>query len=664
LGEETAHDCALGVDLLSGSPLSKTDPPLYSAVLLCSDGHYRAWDEVTLARVFRLAWEAKPKALAVDSPQELAPSRRVLLRIGELLPPETNLVWVSFAEEGPLALSKIAAQQGLAKEGGKLTSRKTAYLAALLALRGFGKPVFRKSEAAKVVVRRARVEGKGGMSSNRYKRKVRSVVKQLAGEVQSALQAAKIEYEAYFKRGRGGLEKAVFIAYAPLDVVKKVVSPKEFQDAVVEIKPLVKLLALEEPEENRPLIVGIDPGYNFGLAIMDIEGNVLHVGTLREASRSEVIDRIRRYGKPVLIATDVRPVPETVKKLASTLRSKLFVPRESIESARKREIAEALARAQEVPLRDSHSRDALVAAYMAYREVREKLREAEEYLSKTGLSLPAELVKMKVVAGKSIAEAVEEALSDLLAPGEGGSEARLPAKRGTDYSGALELVERLSLEKELLSQELRKKQEELERLEEEIARLRSKRAETSLDKRAELLYGTLSALSSRLRAVEEELNATKEKVSYLVEKLSEVSSKRAVALLDCGHLAGLATRSASERAPRVDYCYARSLAEISVETVESAGVKGVAILEDCSSDEFKRALNVRGVGVLCCKERDCDCEVIEERVAVCAPRVLRELSEEAERAKQFAAESERQRILKLLREYRESERERASGIRP
>lgn len=87
-----------------------------------------------------------------------------------------------------------------------------------------------------------------------------------------------------------------------------------------------------------PIIVGFDPGLTVGLAILDLNGNLLFLKSFKEISKSEIITTIIEYGKAILIATDVENPPKAVKKLASSLNAKIFSPKNDISVSYKNEI--------------------------------------------------------------------------------------------------------------------------------------------------------------------------------------------------------------------------------------------------------------------------------------------------------------------------------------
>jgi len=657
--ESSMKDCVIGVDLVSGSPQSKVKSPLYSAVVLCNGDYIKELNKISLARLFRITWEIKPSVIAVDSLQELTSNKKLLMKIGELLPPETSLVWINVGEEGhPRKLIDMAQEHKLIDDARKPSSMQTAYILAILAKKGVGKPVFSRNEITKLVIRKARVEGKGGMSSNRYKRKIRSVIKQLSSEIQSSLKKGGLEYEVYYKRSIGGLEKAVFIIYAPINEVKKLVSQREYQDAIIEMKPVVRILSLEEKEEDeQPIIVGVDPGYNFGLAIMSIEGKVLYIDTVREASRAEITDLISKYGKPVMIATDVHPVPEAVRKLASSLNAKIFTPYEEVEIRLKREIASMYSSTQNIVIKDSHSRDALAAAYIAYREIRRKLLETEEYLRKTGLNIPTKKVQLKVVEGKSIADAVEEVINEMILTEEAIVPSAPLTRQEKSSKTLIEVIEKLKLEKELLYKQIQKKEEEIRRLEEELnKKLSSQETIISSDRRIETLYNALSTISTKLREVEEELQAERSIKSFFLDTIKEISLNRKIVIPRCDAvIKGFLEEKLKEA--KVDYCFAEKLADLSSSILVETGIKSIITIYECEQS-LKGSFLEEGVGVLCDAKSQYNCEVINNELLVCNPKVINTLEKEAEYARETKIEKERTKILKLLMEYKEGSRKK------
>jgi len=151
-----------------------------------------------------------------------------------------------------------------------------------------------------------------------------------------------------------------------------------------------------------PIIVGFDPGLNVGIAILDLNGHLIFLNSYKEISKSDIINIIMKYGKAVLIATDVKQIPKAVKKLASSLNSKIFSPKNDIQVSYKNKIVddylkknsnlnfdsinnlkknhEIISNEEELFSTnfDAHGRDSLFAAIFAYRNYENKFNQLEK----------------------------------------------------------------------------------------------------------------------------------------------------------------------------------------------------------------------------------------------------------------------------------------------
>ncbi len=162
-------------------------------------------------------------------------------------------------------------------------------------------------------------------------------------------------------------------------------------------------------EKRLPLIiVGIDPGIVTGIAVIDFDGKLILLKSGRELDRGDILSMISSIGKPAVIATDINPPPQSVMKLASTLKLPLFVPQKTLTTAEKQEVVlQYLSKIDGNISCDTHQRDALAAALKALRFYQSKLRQAEAYLDKVELDISIDSIRSMVINGISIAEAVE-----------------------------------------------------------------------------------------------------------------------------------------------------------------------------------------------------------------------------------------------------------------
>lgn len=164
---------------------------------------------------------------------------------------------------------------------------------------------------------------------------------------------------------------------------------------------------------HRGIIVGFDPGLTVGLAILDLNGNLISLVSCKEIRRSEIISHIIAYGKTVLVATDVYPIPKTVKKLATTLNSKIWSPYKCMSIESKTDIVDSYLQYENNKLleirQNAHERDALAAAVKTYRDFFNKFQQITKRAEKAGLNDRAiDSIKTLVINGVSISNAIKQ----------------------------------------------------------------------------------------------------------------------------------------------------------------------------------------------------------------------------------------------------------------
>ena len=153
---------------------------------------------------------------------------------------------------------------------------------------------------------------------------------------------------------------------------------------------------------EKPLIVGLDPGTTFGVALLDIEGNLVHVVSIRHATRKKVIEEIMKFGKPLVVATDVKPAPKTVEQISRALGCALFVPKDSLTTEQKIKLTKGY------EFETVHERDALAAVIVAYNNYKQLFKRILK-TSKGDLKKAGDLAK-KLLSGE--ASNIKDALID------------------------------------------------------------------------------------------------------------------------------------------------------------------------------------------------------------------------------------------------------------
>lgn len=149
----------------------------------------------------------------------------------------------------------------------------------------------------------------------------------------------------------------------------------------------------------------MDPGINFGIAILDTRGNVIAAVNKRNAKKSDVIKYVLAFGKPVIIASDVNPMPKTIAKIASALGSRTYYPQCSLTNLEKNKIIED----HEEFVKDIHQKDALAAGLKAFKNYHGLFLKVEEALKGKDGKIFEEVIKEILKhEDENIAEAIQK----------------------------------------------------------------------------------------------------------------------------------------------------------------------------------------------------------------------------------------------------------------
>lgn len=120
------------------------------------------------------------------------------------------------------------------------------------------------------------------------------------------------------------------------------------------------------------------------LCLFDLGGNIVSIESRKDFSRSEIAKYIRKYGYPVIIASDIYPTPRSIEKTAATFDARLVVPGACMSRKDKSGIVERYARKRgmkENPWSNSHEKDALFAALYAWNRFKKLLDRIEGRVS-------------------------------------------------------------------------------------------------------------------------------------------------------------------------------------------------------------------------------------------------------------------------------------------
>lgn len=417
----------MGLDALPmSSPQSKTREPTYAVVVLDGENIIFKNSSIKRSDIPQLAKSWNATYLACDNVLEIATKGKEITEFCKALPEETYLVQVT---GNPLQgkfekLVRLVKSYNIplqhSRTSGHLEPLAAAEAAARLTRRGIGFKVEPFERECKITISKGRHTGPGGSSAQRYERRVRGAVRRITREVRGLLGENEIEFDEFNLEGYQGLNKATFYANISLKNAKtllRMINQGDLTKIKIErvakeelgFYPLIKTAYLKKVGQKiPPLIIGIDPGTTTGLAILDLQGKPLLLHSEREFSTRKIIRQIMKYGKPVLFACDVPSSHKMVEKIAHNFDVPVYSAKKTITVTEKNQIAQEFQAAYELSVSDTHQRDALVAALKAYNELKNKLGKIETEVKKLDDTLPVDAIKIAVIQGKSLSEAITE----------------------------------------------------------------------------------------------------------------------------------------------------------------------------------------------------------------------------------------------------------------
>jgi predicted RNase H-like nuclease (RuvC/YqgF family) len=263
---------------------------------------------------------------------------------------------------------------------------------------------------------------------------------------------------------------------------------------------------------RKSLIVGLDPGTTTGIAILDIDGNLLYSTSKRNLKRSETIKIISSLGRPIIFATDVSPPPRAVERLVSAFGCTIFYPEKPLSVLEKQELVKVFG---EKLL--GHEADALAACLKAWKNYRKFFEKIKRLLAdRQCLHLFDEVaIKLLKEGSENVDAAVEEILSQK--PKE---EKELPVK-----DKSLEKIEKVLREKDREIGELK------HRLENLAHALERKRIESRISERLQFSF-------ARIEDYEKELEELK-RANNLLKAFERIKKKNLEPLIELETISGL-----------------------------------------------------------------------------------------------------------------------------
>jgi predicted RNase H-like nuclease (RuvC/YqgF family) len=509
-----------GVDVQSGDV--RGDAPSYALCIYDGDDIER--DVVTYRKLRRLIDQREPAMVATDNMYELAENKDALVALLGDLPDATKLVQVT-GDERPEPLSRVAGRHSVPY--GK-DPMQEAEAAARLAARNVGFEVSAFTDVTEVKVSRGRSTGKGGWSEDRYTRRIHGSVKRKSRDVESDLDGAALDYEKEVTEKYGGYSNAVFEVEARPENIP--VSRERSGDVRVEIERQrrdgIEFHPLAKRRDH--VLVGIDPGTTTAVAILDLEGTVLDVLSTRTADTAGVIEWIVERGRPIMVAADVTPMPETVEKIRRSFDAAAWVPASDLP------VDEKQHRTRDQDYDNDHERDATAAALFAFDD-------REDQFRRIARKVPPEFdrgeVTARVISGDESVEAVLEELSETDDDGDVEKTEHTPRELTDEEKRIRDLerqVERLEDHVESLESTVEEKDERIEELEDELSEARreerrdarERREVTRLQRKNDRLEREIDELEEQNDELEGKLDRLKELWKLDHSNFADVSAKK------------------------------------------------------------------------------------------------------------------------------------------
>lgn len=136
-----------------------------------------------------------------------------------------------------------------------------------------------------------------------------------------------------------------------------------------------------------------------GIAALDLEGDLVRLHSSRQMSMADVIAMLYSVGRPVVVASDVTPIPFSVEKIRRAFQATAHIPRQEISVETKYELAGRFSYGND------HERDALTAAIEAWKFWNHKFLNISKRVP-SGVDLDE--IKVGIIRGLSLEQILEK----------------------------------------------------------------------------------------------------------------------------------------------------------------------------------------------------------------------------------------------------------------
>jgi len=445
-----------GIDKIKG-PSVRSPDGLYALVRVVDRRIESEERNLTLQHLLHLINIEKPGIVAVGSLHDIVPNTGSLFTLTKALPFGTKFVLIACIGAKTASLPKLAERYNLRFDAEN--PMEQAKISALIASFGGGYEVQTFDGVTTITVSRARARIR--THQNRYVRHMHGSVMSFSREIEAGLLANGLMFSSSLSRSSRGERIVQFTVSAPRYDVPA--SSRTSGGVLVRVTGTKKEHPSFVPLSKRPayLIVGIDPGTNVGIAALNLDGDLIHLSSSRGLSHADIVSAVSKIGRPVLVATDKTVMPFGVEKVRRAFSAIAWTPVKDVPLKETHELIEGY------DFANDHERDALSAAFLAYRSYANKF-EAVQKRMPPGTDI--DLVRAGIVRGLS----QDQILDALKNPEE------MPE-------------EPVIIEDELVPDE---KDERIAKLEEEVANLRI--AAGGLSEEVEVKDKAITALQKQL----------------------------------------------------------------------------------------------------------------------------------------------------------------------
>ncbi|MCC7572702.1 MAG: DUF460 domain-containing protein [Candidatus Methanofastidiosum sp.] len=394
-------ETSLGVDIIS------RDPRIYAMVIISREGNRFTTvlkESGSRLKLLKLIKNYSPLYMGIDSTEEF--TKNDLEKLSKYVP----IVQVT-GKFGDFTSLPILAKRHRITLNPK-NPFDEAYALSRLPFEGVGYKLKMYEDETEILVSSGRSLGRGGYSQGRYQRRTFALIKYKVRDIEKELSNEGFNFDVDIVEREGGFSKGTFKVYSNFENIPIKSSRGDIR---IEVRPLkkssIEYEALEKKVEgsnikDKYVIVGVDPGTTVGLSVLDLEGNVIAITSKRSFSMSNVKEEIRKYGYPLIFASDVNPPSGFIEKMSTSFDSILYVPSISIPIKEKNE----LSKGHEAT--NAHERDALSGALKAYLHYKNKFTQIKSKIPPE-LSPYSSRIIGEVIKGMPIKDAFEKVKDDM-----------------------------------------------------------------------------------------------------------------------------------------------------------------------------------------------------------------------------------------------------------